>query len=309
MPVINTTKSKPKLIAVVGPTATGKSDFAVLLAKIFNGEIISADSRQVYKGLDKGTGKITKKEMLGVPHHMLDIASPRSAYDVTKYKLSADKKISEIYKRHKLPFLVGGSGFWIDAVAFNQAFPNVPPNLNLRKKLDKLSASDLFAILQKIDLKRSALIDRHNKRRLVRAIEIVELTKKSSTELLKSDPQYDTLFIGLDQSDSVLFDKIDKRLAKRLRQGLVSEVKNLHANGITWKRLDDLGLEYRYISMFLQGTLTKTEAIAQLKAAIIKYAKRQRTWFKRNEKIIWLDPQKKTTAIKARAAIKKFLGS
>ncbi len=300
-------KKLPKIIVVVGPTATGKSDFAVFLARKFNGEIISADSRQVYKGMDLGTGKITKKEMLKVPHHLLDVASPNTLYNVTKFKRTADRIIRDILKRGKVPFLVGGTGFWIDAVAFNQTFPEVKPDLALRARLDKLNAEKLFEVLKKIDPKRAATIDRNNKRRVIRAIEVVKLSKQSSTELTNTEPNYKTLFLGLDLPDEILWDKIKKRLDKRFKKGMVAEVKKLRQQKVSWKRLNDFGLEYRHVAEFLQGTTSKETMNEQLFYAVKKYAKRQRTWFKRNQDITWLDPSKKLSQKKAEKTIKEFL--
>ncbi len=299
--------SKPKIIAVVGPTATGKSGLAVLLARKYKGEIISADSRQIYKGMSIGTGKISTKEMRGVPHHLLDIASPKNVFNVTRFKKLAEKEISKIIKRGKTPFLVGGTGFWIDSVAFNQNFPEVQPNKALRKKLEQLGAEKVFAVLQKIDPKRAAGIDRYNKRRVIRAIEVAKYLKQSSTALADAEPIYQTLFIGLDMPNDQLDKKISARLDQRLKQGMIAEVKRLRSQGVSWKRLDDFGLEYRYASRHIQGELTKNEMREQLLVAIRQYAKRQRTWFKRNKNIVWLDPNKKSSPKAAYAAIDSFL--
>ena len=299
----------PKIIAVVGPTATGKSDLGVVLARKFNGEIISADSRQVYKGMNIGTGKITKREMRGVPHHLLDVASAKSGnYNVNKFKKAAEKTISAILNRGKLPILVGGTGFWIEAVAKNQEFHDVRPNPILRTKLEKVSVPKLFAMLKKIDPKRAASIDPNNKRRIIRAIEIAKELKRSSTELPTPQPKYQTLFIGLDMSDEQLRKKINERLDKRLKGGMVKEIKKLRRQGVSWKKLDDFGLEYRFVAAYLQRKINPKEMREQLATAIWQYAKRQRTWFKRNEKINWFDPTKKQFLTKGIALVKKYLG-
>ncbi len=302
------TKQLPKIIVIVGPTSTGKSDFGVVLARKFNGEIISADSRQVYKGMDIGTGKITKKETQDVKHYALDVVSPRSSFNVSKFKKLADKYIKEILKKDKLPLLVGGTGFWIDAVALNQEMPDVKANPKLRAKLNKLSAEKLFTMLQKLDPKRAQSIDRMNKRRVVRAIEIAKATKRSSTEFaLQAKPIYQTLYIGLDITDKQLHDKIEKRLDKRLKQGMVAEVKKLRSQGVTWKKLESFGLEYRFVSRFLRGEITREQMHNELLTAIWQYAKRQRTWFKRNKDILWLDPSKKQSLNKGIALVKEYL--
>ncbi|MDQ5971125.1 MAG: tRNA dimethylallyltransferase, partial [Patescibacteria group bacterium] len=166
--------NKPKIIVILGQTSTGKSDFAVQMAKEIGGEIISADSRQVYKGLDLGTGKITKKEMRGIPHHLLDVANPKKTFTVSDYKKITEKKISEISKNSKVPILCGGTGFYIDAIVSGQIFPEVPPNKLLRKELENKSKEELFKILKKLDKNRAETIDKDNPVRLIRAIEIAE---------------------------------------------------------------------------------------------------------------------------------------
>lgn len=277
-----------RLIVVLGPTATGKSDFAVQLAKKIGGEIISADSRQIYKGMDIGTGKITKKEMRGIPHHLLDIASPKTNFNVEKFKKSAQRKISEIHKKNKVPILVGGTGFWIEAVIYDQKFPEVKPNQELRKQISNYSTEQLFKILHDIDPGRAESIDPKNKHRLIRAIEIA----KSGIKLqpLNYQSPYDITLIGLDLPKDQLNQRIEKRLDARLRSGMIKEVQNLHDQGISWKRLESFGLEYKFIALYLQGRLNRQQMRDQLLSAIRAYAKRQRTWFKRNKKITWYDP-------------------
>lgn len=295
-----------KIIAVLGPTATGKSDLAVILARKFKGQVVSADSRQVYRGMDLGTGKITKKEMRGIKHYLLNVAGPgQGAFNVAKFKLAAEKAVNKIIAAGKLPILAGGTGFWIDAVALNHNFPDVPPNKKLRKQLETKSAAQLFAMLKKLLPKRAEQIDRHNKRRLIRAIEIARAGK--NTEQQNAQPKYQALFIGLDLPDAVLREKIKKRLDARLKAGMLSEVKRLHKNGVSWKKLESFGLEYKFCALHLQNKITFEQMRELLFYAIWHYAKRQRTWFKRNKQIIWLDPRKKTTAVKAAALIKKFL--
>ncbi|GAC1413342.1 MAG: tRNA (adenosine(37)-N6)-dimethylallyltransferase MiaA [Candidatus Doudnabacteria bacterium] len=307
-------KLLPKIIAIVGPTATGKSDLAVFLAKKFNGEIISADSRQVYKGMDLGTGKITKKEMLGIKHYLLDVADPKNnIYNATKFKTEADKRIKEILKKGKLPIIAGGTGFWIDALVNNQSFPDVPPNPALRKSLDKHSEEKLLSMLRKLNPQRAANIDPKNKRRVIRAIEVAKGLKSKKIiitnygDVSTPQPKYQTLYIGLDLPNPMLTEKISKRLDQRLRQGMINEVAELHQNGVSWKKLYDFGLEYRYVSDFLQEKITSEEMRKLLLTEIRNYAKRQRTWFKRNDKIIWLDPSQKSAKKAAYAALDRFV--
>jgi tRNA dimethylallyltransferase len=274
--------SLPKIIVVCGPTATGKSDYAVTLAKERNGEIISADSRQVYKGMDIGSGKITAKEMCGIPHHLLDVASPKRTFTVAQYKKLADKTIKNILKRGKTPIIVGGTGFYIDAVVFDQQLPEVPPNKTLRAQLEKISLTELEEKLQQLDADRFETIDAKNSVRLIRAIEIA--TALGSVPKTEKKTRYEIEWIYLDFPDDVLKERIHDRLTKRMKQGMIKEVEILRAEGVSWKRLESLGLEYRYVALYLQGKLSKTDMLTQLEAGIWQYVKRQRTWFKKYAK-------------------------
>jgi len=185
-----------KLIVILGPTASGKSEMAIKLAKRFNGEIISADSRQVYKEMDIGTGKLTKKEMKGIPHYLLDVASPKRRFTVVQYRKLALKAIEKIFKKGKIPILCGGTGFYIQAVIDGLVIPEVPPDWKLRKKLEKKSVKELFNQLEKIDPQRAKTIEPKNKRRLIRALEIVK--KIGPVPILKKQPlPYPVLMIGI----------------------------------------------------------------------------------------------------------------
>ncbi len=280
-------KNKRQIISIIGPTASGKSDLAVKLAKKFNGEIISADSRQVYKGMDIGTGKITQKEMRGIPHHLLDIASPKRTFTVSQYQKLGNESIKKIFDKGKVPIIVGGTGFYIDALAKGLVFPDVRPDHKLRKRLDKFTAERLFKMLERLDLERAKKIDRHNKRRLARSIEIVKSTKRPVAELI-SNADYDVLTIGIDVPKEKLAKQIKARLAKRIHKGMIKEVEKLHKQGISWQRLDNFGLEYRWISRYLRGLISKKEMAERLDQDIRNYAKRQMTWFKRDKTTVWV---------------------
>jgi len=295
---------KPKLLVILGPTATGKSDLAVALALKFNGEIISADSRQIYKDLDLGTGKITKKEMLGVPHHMLDIVSPKTIYNVAKYKTKVQKIISDIQKRNKLPIICGGTGFYIDAIINNTNLPDVPPNLKLREKLESKSCEQLMLILEKIDKNIIRTIDSKNKRKIIRAIEIAKAL--GEVPAIKNEQLYDTLEIGLIMPDKILKERILLRLQNRIKNGMVAEAKKLHKEGLSWARMENLGLEYRYLSRYLNKKIDLDQMISELNSQIWQYARRQKTWFKRNKNIIWVNPLLKSTNQKVEKMVKKF---
>lgn len=272
-------KTLPNIIVVCGPTATGKSDYAVVLAKKVNGEIISADSRQVYKGFDIGSGKITTREMKGVPHHLLDVAHPRRTFSVAQYKTLAEKAIVAILKRDNVPIICGGTGFYIDAVVYDTTFPTVPPNKTLRKKLETHSLEKLQAQLKKLDPKRYKTIDANNKVRLIRAIEIAQAL--GTVPKIKRTKKYNVTWHYLDFPDETLKQRIHDRLYKRMKQGMAREVERLKKQGLSWKRLESFGLEYRYIAHYLQKKLTKQEMLDELEHAIWHYAKRQRTWFKK----------------------------
>ena len=277
---------KPKVLVILGPTATGKSGLAVKIAKKINGEIISADSRQVYKGMNLGSGKVTKKEMGGIPHHLLDVVKPNTRFSVAQYKKIAEKTIEEIVKKGKNPIICGGTGFYIDSIVKNISLPEVRPNPKLRKQLDKKTASELFIILKKLSPSRAETIDKHNKVRLIRAIEIA--TSLGNVPEIKEGPKkYDFVFIGLDFPDNELKKRIEKRLLDRIKLGMIAEIKKLHNQGVSWKRLESFGLEYRQTALYLQEKITREQMIENLKNDIWHFAKRQRTWFKRNKKIRW----------------------
>ena len=302
---------RPKLIIILGPTASGKSELAVKLALRFNSEqlkkkfgingveIISADSRQVYKGMNIGTGKIKKKEMRGIPHHLLDVASPKKKFTVVRYQKLAIKAANKILRKKKIPLLVGGSPFYIYSVTEGWLFPKLKPDWKLRKKLEKKSASELFKILKKLDEKRAKTIETKNKRRLIRAIEICK--KLGKVPQIKKTPQFDCLLIGIKKSPQELKILINNRLLKRFNKGMVGEVKNLRKSGLSWKRLEEFGLEYRWIARFLQKKISYSEMVKILQKDIEKFSKRQITWFKSDKRIHWIKNQKD-----AENLIKKF---
>lgn len=279
-------QNKTKIIIIVGPTASGKTGLGIRLAKKFNGEIISADSRQVYKGLNIGTGKVTKTEAGRIPHHLIDVINPKNIFTVVDFKSQAEKKIKKITKLGKIPIIVGGTGFYIKAIVHNIVFPTTPINKALRKKLEKKSVKELHEYLKKQDPGRAYTIDPKNKRRIIRAIEIVEKIGKVPKVKFKHN-KYDVLQIGIVTPDKILKSQIFDRLLYRIQIGMVAEVKQLHKKGLSWKRMRELGLQYRYISLHLQNKLSKEEMIEKLNNEIWHYAKRQKTWFKKNKDIKW----------------------
>jgi len=294
--------SKEKLIVILGPTASGKSKLAVKLAKKFNGEVISADSRQIYKGMDIGTDKITKKEMKGVPHHLLDIVSPKRNFSSAQYQKLALKTIEKIIKKGKLPILCGGTGFYIQAIVDGLTFPRVPPNWNLRKKLEKKSPKELYQILKKLDPERAKKIEKKNKRRLIRAIEIA--TKIGKVPPLRKKPlPYSLLILGIKVPFEKLKEKIRKRFFKWLKKGLIKEVKKLRENfGLSFKKIENFGMHYRQISFFLQNKINRKEMIENSIKEIQNYVKKQMVFFKREKRVHWIKNQKE-----AEEMVKKFL--
>lgn len=300
---MNRAGQKTKIIAIVGPTASGKSALAVEIAKKFNGEIISADSRQVYIDLDIGTGKITKKEMRGIPHHLLNVASPRTVFTVQKFKKLAKKKIVEIASRGKLPILCGGTGFYIDALLKNISYPEARANITLRKRLSKMDVTKLFAMLQKKDPRRADTIDPKNRHRLIRAIEIA-FAFGTVPPLAHTESPYTALTVGITLPVGILRKKIHERLTLRVKRGLIAEAIKLRKNGLSLARMKSLGLEYHYLALYLEKKLTKDEMIQKLETEIWHYARRQMTWFKRDKNILWFNPKGKS---KIEKVIKDFL--
>jgi len=289
----------PKLIVILGPTASGKSALAVNLAKKFNGEVVSADSRQVYRGMDLGSGKITKREMRGVPHHLLDVSSPKTRFDVTKYRKLAEKSIAQIIKRGKLPILCGGTGFYIQAVVDGIVIPEVKPDWRLRSNLERLTTGELFEKLKKLDPIRAKTIDKSNPRRLIRALEIVIKTGKSVPILKKQPLPYPVLLIGIKKQG-----QIAQRVAQMIKNGLEKEVKNLIKKYGWTPALQSIGyLEWR-------NYLDKKINAGQVKDLIVlhtnQYAKRQMTWFKRDNRIHWIQNQKEAAKLTDEFLREKF---
>lgn len=292
--------SKNKIVIILGPTSSGKSDVAISLAKKFNGEVISADSRQVYRGLDIGSGKEPgkwdKKRKVyicqNIPHYLIDNVSPRTEYNVAKFKKDCDKIITDILKRGKLPIVCGGTGFWIKALVDNVIYPEVAPDWKLREILNKKSTGELFKTLQKLDPERAKNIDSKNPVRLIRAIEICKaLGSVPNTKNQTADKKYQFLQIGISLPKEKLNERIQIRLQKRFSAGMIKEVEKLHfGKKISWKRLESFGLGYKLIPQYLKKQIaTKDELFEKVFQSEKDYAKRQLTWFKKDARIIWLN--------------------
>lgn len=281
--------NKPKIIAIVGPTASGKTSLSVKAAHAIGGEVISADSRQVYKGLDLGTGKVTHTEMEGISHHLLDIAEPNEIYTAAQFKTDATQAITLIQNKGHVPIIAGGTFFYLDTLLNKQQAAPVEPNEVFRATLEEFSNEKLFAQLQRLDSVRAATIDPHNRHRLVRALEIVDALGTVPPHIPSVSP-YTCLTIGLELDKEQLRQNIHSRILSRLEDGMVEEVINLHKAGMSYERMHALGLEYRYIALYLQKELTLEEMIEQLSNKTRQFAKRQMTWLKRDASIEWFKP-------------------
>lgn len=275
--------AKRHVYVVIGPTASGKSDFAVELAHKLNGEIISADSRQVYKGLDIGTGKITTEEMQGIPHHMLNVYNVGDDVGVVRYKDDALPILEDILARDKTPIICGGTGQYVDALIDDVSIPQVSPDHTLRASLEQKSTEELFELLEKQDSRRAEKIDKHNRVRLIRALEIIASLGSVPAQDTPAR-RYNTTIYLMKPTRILLKERIIRRLLKRLDEGMVQEIQHLlKEDKITHDQCFKLGLEYRYISLFLQEKISYEEMIEKLSTQIWRYAKRQMTWNKKYE--------------------------
>jgi len=292
---------KPKIIVIVGPTASGKSALAVEIAQKFNGEIVSADSRQIYRGMDIGTAKPSKKEMTAVRHHLIDIKDPNQDYSVGQYKKDAIKAINRIIKSGKLPILIGGTGLYIDAVVKNLEFPEVKENKKLRAQLEEeineKGLNHVFKRLISLDPEAAYITDPKNPRRVIRALEIALLSNKKFSEQRKSGrPPYNALEIGINLPLELLKIKIAKRTKRMIKKGLVEEVKKMVKKyGLDCRAFDAIG--YREIIDYLKSKINLAEAIEQMDKNTWHYAERQTTWFKRNKEIKWVKNYNKALSL------------
>jgi tRNA dimethylallyltransferase len=279
------------LVVLLGPTASGKSGLGITLAQRFNAEIISADSRQVYRGLDIGTAKVTPAEQALVPHHVLDVADPRAVYTVAQFQRDAIDSINAILKRGHQPFLVGGSPHYIQAIVDNLDIPHFEPQPELRTQLEKRPLPELLAQLEELDPQSAATIDRNNPRRVIRALEVCLISGKPFSQQRKmAELLYQSLLLGLEWPREVLYHRIDARVDERMQQGMVQEVQKLLDAGISHERLEALGLEYRYITRLLRGEFKNDDEMVQrLKYAIHDFTRRQLTWFRKDKRIVWVN--------------------
>ena len=297
------TDCKKPLVIIAGPTATGKTKCAVELAKAINGEIISADSIQVYKGMDIGSAKVTFEEMCGVKHHLIDVLEPTQDFNITVFQTLAKEAMDEIYSRGKVPIIAGGTGFYIQSVLYDIDFTENEDNNEIREALTRISLEKdgkdiLFAMLKDIDPESADVIDKNNIKRVIRAIEFYKLSGKKISEHNKlqssKEAAYDARFFVLTDDRKVLYERIDKRVDKMIELGLVEEVRNLLNKGLKRDMVSMQGIGYKEIVSYLMGEISLDEAIYIIKRDTRHFAKRQITWFKREKDVIWLDRSKMT---------------
>lgn len=281
---------KPHVLLVAGTTASGKTDLAIALAKEFNGEVISADSRQVYRKLDIGTAKVTTEEMQGVPHHCIDVADIDEVYNAEHFVAAARAAITDITARGKLPIIAGGTYFYIDLALGRSSSPSVDPNPTLRKALETLPVETLFAKLQAQDPARAATMDPQNKRRLIRALEIV--SSLGSVPPTQTEEHYNTLWLGIERERDTIRNRITNRATQWLVDGFKAEVEWLLTQNLPPERLREFGFEYTVGAAWVCGEINDAEFVEQIVAKNWQYAKRQLTWLRGNKDIVWLDAEK-----------------
>lgn len=292
--------NKPKVIVIVGATASGKTNLSVELAKKIDGEIISADSMQIYKDMDIGTAKVSKEEMQGIKHYLVDFVSPEDRYSVADFKLAAEEAIEEILAKGKTPIVVGGTGLYVDSLIYGIEFGKVEVDEKYREELNKVAEEKgldyLYDMAEKIDPEAMEKISRNDKKRIFRVLELYKQTGKTKTmqekESRKNEVKYDYHVFAISMDREILYKRIDKRVDIMIQNGLIEEVKNIvekYRNFPTAMQ----GLGYKEVVEFLENRCTKEEMIEKIKIETRHYAKRQLTWFRRNKNIIWLDSNSK----------------
>lgn len=289
------TEIKEKVVVLIGPTAVGKTNTSIQLAKKFDGEIISGDSMQIYKGMDVGTAKITEEEKKGIPHHLLDIREPHESFSVAEFQQLVRKKISEIHSRGKLPMIVGGTGLYIQSVLYDYQFTDTPGDENYRRELEEDFIEKgnewLHNKLYEIDPVSATNIHPNNSRRVIRALEIFHCTGKPMSKYLEEQTkelQYDAAVLGLTMDREQLYERINLRVELMLEEGLLEEVESLYNKGV--KNVQSVqAIGYKELYEYLDGTITLDRAVENLKQNSRRYAKRQLTWFRNKMDVAWFD--------------------
>ncbi len=294
---------KPKVIVIVGPTASGKSDCAIELAKRIDGEIVSADSMQIYREMNIGTAKVTNEEMSGVKHYMINIVNPDEDFNVAMYKKMAEEALEEIASKGKTPIVVGGTGLYINTLVNGIEFSEIDKDEEYRKELEKKVSVEgidgIYEELKSVDPEAANIIDKNNVRRVIRALEIYKVTGKTKTELDKEsikETKFDFLMYGIKTDREELYNRINKRIDYMMEQGLVSEVEELNKK-YKMSKTALQGLGYKEVIEYINGNCNYDEMIEKLKMETRRYAKRQITWFKRDERITWVPKEKMVDVI------------
>ncbi len=289
-------KSKPKVIVICGPTASGKTGLSVKLAQAMNGEIISCDSMQIYKDMTIGTAKVTEEEMQGIQHYLIDFVSPEERYSVADFQKDSEKAISKILAKGKTPIVVGGTGLYVDTLVYHIQYPEVETDLAYRQQLEKMieeqGLETLYQKAKEIDLQATEKISNNDQKRIMRILEIYHQTGKTKTQLeiesRREEPPYEYLMYAIDMDREKLYDRINQRVDIMIEQGLIEEVQELLKKYKSFPTAMQ-GLGYKEVVPYLQGDITKEEMIENLKQETRRYAKRQLTWFRKNKEIKWLD--------------------
>lgn len=289
---------RKKVVVICGPTASGKTALSIELAKKIDGEIVSCDSMQIYKDMNIGTAKPTKKEMGGIKHYLLDYVSPTQRYSVADYKADAKKAIKEILDKGKVPIVVGGTGLYVDSLIYEIEYPNIEFDEEYRTKLEKEvrenGLNELYLKAKKIDPIAIEKISCNDKKRILRILEIFKATGKTKTEVeqesRKNEPEYDYKVYALLWDRNKLYNRINSRVDIMIKQGLIDEVKNILNKYDTFPTAMQ-GLGYKEVVQYLKGECTKEEMVEKIKKETRRYAKRQMTWFRKNKQTIWLDAE------------------
>lgn len=289
-------ETKPKVIVICGPTASGKTGLSVKVAQAMNGEIVSCDSMQIYKDMTIGTAKVTKEEMQGIPHYLIDFVSPDERYSVADFQKDAEKAIGEIIAKGKTPIVVGGTGLYVDTLVYHIQYPEIETDLAYRKQLEEMIQEQgvevAYQKAKEIDPQAIEKISSNDQKRIMRILEIYHQTKKTKTQLevesRREEPPYEYLVYAIDMDREKLYDRINQRVDIMIAQGLIEEVQEL------LKKYTDFptamqGLGYKEVVAYLKGDMTKEEMIETLKQETRRYAKRQLTWFRKNKEIKWID--------------------
>jgi tRNA dimethylallyltransferase len=297
-----------RLLAVVGPTGVGKSRVALKLARDFSGEIVSADSRQIYRYMDIGTAKPSRQELSLIRHHLIDVVDPDADFSLAQYQQLAYEAIADIQKRGKLPVLVGGSGLYVWAVLEGLRIPKVAPDLKLRRSLEGRGSSELYAELAKVDPVAAQKIDPRNVRRIIRALEVYKGADVPVSQLrLKTKPLYETLILGLTADRAELYRRIDLRVDEMIKTGLLNEVKVLQKKGYDFSLPAMSGIGYKQIGMHLRGELTLPEAVEQIKFETHRLVRHQYSWFRlKDDRIRWFDIGKEA---QIKTMVAEFIGN